>query len=203
MKLNDVFPSRFLSHDDLDGELCVTIERVHLEEMQRPGTREKVTKPVVDFAEMDKGLVVNKTNWMRIAAQHGDESDAWAGKQIVLAVERVRFGAEMVEAIRVKPGNRRANGAPVASVRFSGDWRDQVIHFGKNRGTRLGDTPRRALEWYQKEWQPRADTTTGSYRASDLQLRAALDASLREPVPAGTEAERPLPSAGGDDDVPF
>jgi hypothetical protein len=55
-------------------------------------------------------------------------------------------------------------------------WQDSVIHFGKNKGVRLGDLEPQQLRWYQKEWQPRP--FRGRISDQDQSLRAALDQSM-------------------------
>lgn len=102
MKSGEVYPSKYLKAEDLgDDEPIVTIEKVVLEELESKD-RGKQTKPVAYFKGLEKGLVINKTNWSIIAKQHGDESDDWVGKQIILFVMDVEAFGEMVSAIRVK-----------------------------------------------------------------------------------------------------
>ncbi len=97
--LSDMYPSRWLTSKDLDGEdKTVTISRI--EEAQIGGE----DKWVLYFkrTETDKGLVLNQTNAKSIAKIHGDDSDEWIGKQIVLFPTEVQFKGDMVEAIRVR-----------------------------------------------------------------------------------------------------
>ena len=75
-------------------------------------------------------------------------------------------------------------------------WEDVIVHFGKNKGIRLGDLEPKQLSWYQKEWQPRP--FRGRISDQDTALRRALDESLgRAPVPAGFLEEEEM------DEVPF
>lgn len=123
MKGNDVFPSKYLKAEDLDGDLTVTISGVRLETMKdKKGDDEQ--KPVASFKEVKKGLVLNKTNWAAIAKQHGDESDDWAGKQITLTVLEVDSFGDVVQAIRVKAvkiAPKKTNGAAPAPD-MKADW---------------------------------------------------------------------------------
>ncbi len=103
MKSGEVYPSKFLKAEDFgDDEPTVTIEKVVMEELESK-ERGKQEKPVAYFRGLEKGLVLNKTNWSIIAKQHGDESDDWIGKQITLFVMDVEAFGEMVSAIRVRP----------------------------------------------------------------------------------------------------
>ena len=101
MNLNDAFPSKYLKAGDLpeEGSQTVTIEKIGLEEVGR----DKQTKPVIYFEELDRGLVCNKTNARTIARSLGSEDfDDWNGRKIALYRADVDFQGEMVEAIRVK-----------------------------------------------------------------------------------------------------
>lgn len=184
MKTSEVFPSRWLGHDDLDGDVTVTIQAIRIEEMQAPWCKEKQRKPVLEFAEFEKPLIANKTNWLRLVGLFGDESDGWIGKQCVLTVEKTHSPDGMVEAVRVRASSARGPQAPATAVKFSGDWRTTTVHFGKNKGRALGGLPVNVLGWYQSEWQPKPNPATHSFSGADLQLRMALDASLREIAPA-------------------
>jgi len=101
MKSSDVFPSKYMKAEDLDGDLEVTIEHVAREGLKDQAGHE-VDKPVAFFEEFQKGLILNKTNWAMIAKQHGDESDDWNGKKITLTVIDVDAFGEVVSAIRGK-----------------------------------------------------------------------------------------------------
>lgn len=75
-----------------------------------------------------------------------------------------------------------------------GTWREVVLHFGKNKGTKLGDLPAASLDWYAKEWQPKP--YNGSISEADVILRGALDSYLSAKSNPG-QVEPPS------DDVPF
>lgn len=114
MKSTDVFPSRYLKAEELDEDLTLTMERVELETMKTQKGEEQ-DKPVLYFAEVEKGLVLNKTNWGLIAKQHGDESDNWPGKQITLTVVDVDSFGDVVSAIRIKP-QRKVSANPIRAT---------------------------------------------------------------------------------------
>ena len=74
-------------------------------------------------------------------------------------------------------GNEAARDtAPAAS---SGPWKEFVVPFGKNKGTKLGALPGNSLGWYIKEYQPKGFGNRGP-SPSDLAFRAALDAAQAE-----------------------
>lgn len=98
MKGSDIFPSKYLKADDLNGrDVLVTIDRA---EMEKLGDDSKL---ILYFQGKDKGIVCNKTNFGRIAYLYGDETDDWGGKQIVLTSEFVEFQGKTVKGLRVRP----------------------------------------------------------------------------------------------------
>jgi hypothetical protein len=60
------------------------------------------TKACVWFTNLDKGLLLNKTNLRTLQGAFGDAMDAWAGKIVVLYVIMDDFRGKMGPAIRVK-----------------------------------------------------------------------------------------------------
>ncbi len=103
MNIEQAFPSKYLKADtDIpeSGDLIVTIDSVASETM---GQGEKAsTKPIVYFREVDKGLVLNKTNATTIAKLHGPETDNWPGKMVALFATEVDFQGKQTLAIRVR-----------------------------------------------------------------------------------------------------
>ena len=99
MNVAEMHPSKFLTAADLKGQSHkVTIDRLeHCEVGQ-----EKQLKWVLFFVSKDKGLVMNVTNTNFVAVAHGQETDDWHGKEIILYPTKVAFGNKAVDAIRVK-----------------------------------------------------------------------------------------------------
>lgn len=52
-------------------------------------------------------------------------------------------------------------------------WENVQIHFGKNKGIKIGDLDNRSLSWYISEWHPKP--FNGKFTQEDTNLRAALD----------------------------
>ena len=102
--MNDAFPSRYLSAEDLRGQdHTVVIERYPAETMPaRDGADER--KYVLFFRGAKKGLVLDKTNAKTIASQHGNDFDGWIGKQVTIGSTWVEAFGEQTLAIRVRPG---------------------------------------------------------------------------------------------------
>jgi len=100
---NDFFPSKFLKAEELDADLTVTIKIVSTEILTGKSGKPDETKPVAYFNEVNKGLILNKTNFAAISKITGEEdSDNWTGKKITLTVIDVDAFGDIVKAIRVK-----------------------------------------------------------------------------------------------------
>ena len=101
MNLSTAFPSRFLKAADLpeEGSQIVTIEKIAMEEIGR----DRESKPILYFEELQQGLVLNKTNGRAIARELGSqEFDDWVSRKIALYRADVEFQGELLEGIRVK-----------------------------------------------------------------------------------------------------
>jgi hypothetical protein len=98
VNVNSIYSGETLKASDLQGrEHIVTIAGVESKEFDNG------RKLVVKFVGAKKAFVCNKTNGKRIAFIHGDETNGWIGKKIVLAPEMVVYKGDAVWAIRVKP----------------------------------------------------------------------------------------------------
>lgn len=100
-RMNDMFPSKFLTAADLDEqERTFTVSGIDTEIVGQGDEAE--SKWVLYFNDAEKGLVLNKTNANSISGALGDNTDDWIGRQVVLYPTEVAFGGKMVAAIRVK-----------------------------------------------------------------------------------------------------
>ena len=100
MDARKLTPSPHIEAAELKGqEKTVTIMRV---QMEKVGS-ENVDKGVVFFQEFDRGMVINKTNNLRIIDWHGEETDDWLGKQITIYPSETDFNGKVVPCIRVRP----------------------------------------------------------------------------------------------------
>ncbi len=97
MRISNAFPSEYLKAADLDGRsVKVLMDRVEMRDIGGDH------KPILFFQGKDKGMVLNKTNANNIALAYGDDTDEWAGKEIVLFEAMVDFQGKTVPAIRVR-----------------------------------------------------------------------------------------------------
>ncbi len=97
--VSDAFPSNYLKAADLKNRtIKLKMDKVIFEEIGQ----EKDKKPVLYFAEVKKGLVLNKTNATTIGSVHGQELEGWTGKEIELFEQMVPFQGQNVAAIRCR-----------------------------------------------------------------------------------------------------
>lgn len=109
--IDDAFPSKYIKASDLKGlEPVVAIDRVDYELVGQ----QKDRKAVVYFKGKEKGLVLNKTNAMKIVQLSGSgDTDDWGGFKVKLYGTETQFQGEMVDCIRIKAAG---NGKPMAAT---------------------------------------------------------------------------------------
>lgn len=147
MKLTEMFPSNLLKSQDVTdagGEMILTIKSIEMAEFDNDNGG-KESKPVVMFVN-DKKMVLNKTNAKIIATMHGDDTDLWIGKDIILNVLSVPFGDKMTPAIRVKDLNSR----------------DVLVQSFWSKARELGYTPEQGRELLKKH--------DGNFAAAEAEL---------------------------------
>jgi len=107
--VNDLKNSKFLTKEDVEPDTLVVIK--NYEEMDVSLEKEPTKmKWVLHFKELDKPMVLNKTNGMLLAAITGSEEfDDWIGKQIVLYNDKsVMFAGEFTGGIRIRAAKELA-----------------------------------------------------------------------------------------------
>ena len=93
---------------EMGSEEVLTISEVTAEEIGD----EKKTKPVLAFKEIDKKLVLNKTNMSALVAALGNDMHRWVGAKVVLYPAMVQFKDKMVQAVRLRmPGPKASGGS--------------------------------------------------------------------------------------------
>ncbi len=114
MKLNEMFPRKYATGEDLNGKaVAVTIARITSEKMRPNQTSPGVEKYVIYFQETKKGVVLSRTLARQIARAVGsDDTDNWTGKRVTLYPESMMVAGVNRVAIRAKAVN---NGGGVLS----------------------------------------------------------------------------------------
>ena len=111
MKMSEtVLKSKYIKALDLGGKpVLYTIKLVTPVTMGLPGEQEE--KIVVYFEEETRGLVLNKTNAVTLVDLFGDDSDAWAGEQVVLFGDRAAYMGKTHDVIRIRKPKAASGGA--------------------------------------------------------------------------------------------
>jgi hypothetical protein len=83
---------------------------------------------------------------------------------------------------RREPEVPRDEKAPITEAMVDkyrdGKWAARVVHWGKNKGVKLGDLSPNAVAWYATDWQIKP--YRGKWGADDLELLAAATAGADE-----------------------
>jgi hypothetical protein len=97
--VDDVYKERWLKAIDLpDDDLVVTISDVN-DEVIGP---EKEQKLILSFKEIEKQLVLNKSNATILKNQFSNRPRQWVGKMITLYATEVNFAGKVTLSIRIR-----------------------------------------------------------------------------------------------------
>lgn len=93
----------YLTADMLDGkEFNLTVTGYDDGDFYDPETRGKVTKPILYFAETEKGLVLTRINRRKIMELFGKSKRDCIGKVVTLYIHHAEAFGEMQSIIRIK-----------------------------------------------------------------------------------------------------
>ncbi len=112
MDIDKSFTSKYLKSADIAGDTPVTIASCINEDVAGKGNPADF-KPVLKFTNMDKGIVLNKTNAGTIRAAYGKDTDAWAGKEVLLFQMTTQFNGQSVPCIRMRVNKNAASDGDV------------------------------------------------------------------------------------------
>ena len=128
MKVSEVYKTDYVAAGDLDGkDVTLTVKAIHGPNKLKREDGKLIDKPVAEFAETPKKLVIGKTNARLIRMTHGNEMDGWVGRKITLyptTTEMAKAAAEQagciilaergkmvtVPCIRIRVGSAEASG---------------------------------------------------------------------------------------------
>lgn len=111
MDTRELQTTKYLKKEDFPQPKLVTIKTVTKENVSLPDQPRK-DRGILYFNEYAKGMVLNKTNLMRVSKVCGStETDDWTGKQVVIYVdEEVEFGGEQVGGLRLRAPKTETKG---------------------------------------------------------------------------------------------
>lgn len=126
-KLSDFKDSKYLTKDDVNPPLLLTMTGIHQENVAMQGQPEEL-KWILTFKEHAKGLVCNSINAQLIAGATGSEdTDGWMGKQIVLFVDpTITFGGKVTGGVRARAPKNRVQTPPPAPAPVTETESDDV-----------------------------------------------------------------------------
>ena len=119
MNIQQAFPSNYLKADDLGGDTTYTIKSIEIVMLGQGNDAEE--KPVVQFRESEKGIVLNLTNANTISDLYGPETNDWVGKRITLYSAKVQFGKKLVDGIRIRGRGEQSQQQKAPSTAQHGD----------------------------------------------------------------------------------
>jgi hypothetical protein len=101
MNLNEMFPSNYLTKEDLSTPRRLVISNVTKKEVWRKNGKQLAV--ILHFSGNVKPLVLNKTNAIVIARIYGNDTTLWTNKPIdVYHDPNVMLGRDRVGGLRVR-----------------------------------------------------------------------------------------------------
>lgn len=100
VNFDQLYPGRFMKSGELLGEKrTFTIKAVAVDEVE--GDKGKKVQGFLEFKEVDRHFLLNKTNGQCLKGMFGKALSAWEGKRITIYPDSVQFGPEMVDGMRI------------------------------------------------------------------------------------------------------
>lgn len=131
--VNDLGTSKYLKKEDVMPDKLVTIAGYEQVNVAMDDKKTPDMKWALTFTEMDKPLVLNKTNGMLLEAITGTgEFDEWIGKKVVLYNDPlIMFAGEVKGGIRIKAAVSSPN---VANIKTSSENQPGVTDYQEPTG---------------------------------------------------------------------
>lgn len=104
MKMSDAFPSKWLKVENLNNQPMLSTIGTCAMETYQDGS----SAPAITLQGSEKMFGLNKTNANTLVTLFGDDSDAWAGKQIEFYPATTNFQSKIVPCIRLRAPQQQA-----------------------------------------------------------------------------------------------
>ena len=112
MKVSQMFPTRFICGNDLNGKAFIMTIREIRKESVRSMNGENEERYVLYFQEAHKGLLLNKTIANQISTiLASDDTGIWTGKKIKLVPEEITVAGQQRMTVRARPADDTAAAA--------------------------------------------------------------------------------------------
>ena len=104
MKLNAMFPRKFATGEDLNGQsVTVTVKSMSMEKLSPHPGQPPMDRFVLYFSETVKGVILSRTLAEQIASiLQSDDTDQWVGKKVTLFPQPLNVAGKSRIAIRAK-----------------------------------------------------------------------------------------------------
>jgi len=104
MKLNNMFPRKYATGADLNGNTVnVTIESMAVEKLSPHAGQPPMDRFVLYFKETQKGVILSRTLAEQVASiLQSDDTDQWIGRKISLFPQQMNVAGKSRIAIRAK-----------------------------------------------------------------------------------------------------
>jgi hypothetical protein len=114
MKIDDLLPSKYLKTGDFREPKVVTVKELKKANVARQDQTPEY-KFIAFFEELEKGLVLNKTNIKRMGKYLGDDTDDWPGGKVEIYVDdNIQYGSDIVEGLRIRGASKKSAAPKVA-----------------------------------------------------------------------------------------
>lgn len=129
--IDQLTESKFMKQSDVGDGMLVTIKGLKKQNVARDD-EEAENKYCLTFNEIDKPLVLNKTNIQLCALATGSQqTDDWIGRKIVLYSDpTVAYGGKLVGGIRIRAPKGQAAAANRASATPTREQLDEQLTQG-------------------------------------------------------------------------
>jgi len=113
-----------------------------------------------------------------VVAEEDDDGEMAMGRGQTQPVIKAKPAPkiELEQPVETHTTEGNSEKSPVNGSESGQDWRGVVIHFGKNKGTALGNLPPKSLDWWIREWNPQP--FKGKIDEASQKLRDALDMAM-------------------------
>ena len=102
-KISQEFPPRFLKGDEFAGkEMKLTIKEIKKEKVYSRQKNENQDMLVIYFEGGTRGVLLKKERATDIKNIHGDDTDEWIGKDVIMYTEKKKARDGIFDVIRFK-----------------------------------------------------------------------------------------------------
>jgi hypothetical protein len=197
MKMNEMFPGKWLKKEDVPVPAAATISRVGREEVNADNGGKEM-KVVMAFAEAHlKPMILNIGNATALSELFGDDSANWLGKRVEIYTDpNVMFGGKRVGGLRLRAPSAAAAPAPQpAPVAAPGGVK--LWDFSDGQNVTLRQTTEQVLDFLTDLFDQGGNVDG---------IRVRPHGSREVPVAGSVWRSAhavPVPAEGGAGDIPF